>query len=197
MHRFILSVRRRHRRSLPSPRPAHRRGKRPGAYERRVRRGHLMVSTGRARLGKVTGVVTLEENLIRRSPLCRSDASTPPASTCASRNEIPSQEDIISRRCKTGPSPSSRRRSLTVSDMTKFNVIGDRHARGHEGGGAQRGWSPKPFKDPTGNVKSAAASPPRSRNRSILASSGDAWTAGAVVGENVDVTIDIEPIRQP
>ncbi len=153
---------------------------------------HLMVSTVRGQLGKVNGTVTIDEN----DPTKSSVEATIDATGINTRE--PKRDDHLRGPdfLDTGKYPTITFKSKKVERVsdTHYKVTGDLTMHGVtrevvldvEG-------SPKPMQDPMGNTKLGGVAK-TTLNRQDF---GIAWSksldgGGVVVGDNVDVIIDVE-----
>jgi len=158
---------------------------------------HLMVSTVRGTLGKATGTVNL-------------DGGDPTKSTVEASidvNGIDTREPKRDQHLKSPdffdvekyPTVTFKSKKVTKVSDTKFKVAGDLTMHGVtkevvldvEG-------TPKPLTDPFGNVKLGGIATTKVNRKDF----GINWSSamdggGVVVGDEVDVTIDIELLKKP
>lgn len=158
---------------------------------------HLMVSTVRGTLGKVTGVVSLDETDPTKSSVEASiDATTIDTREPKRDGHLKSPDffDVAKY-----PTITFKSKKVTKVSETTFQVTGDLTMHGvtkevvlnAEG-------SPKPFKDPMGNLKLGGAVTTKLNRKDF----GIEWNkamdgGGVVVGDDVDITIDVELIGKP
>jgi polyisoprenoid-binding protein YceI len=157
---------------------------------------HLMVSTVRGSLGKVTGVVNIDETDLSKSSV---EASI-------DLNGIDTREPKRDGHLKSPdffdvakyPEITFKSKKVAKVNDTKFQVTGDLTMHGVtkevvldvEG-------SPKPFTDPMGNRKLGGVASTKLNRQDF----GVQWNktldgGGMVVSDNVDVTIDIELVGE-
>lgn len=158
---------------------------------------HMMVSTVRGTLGKVTGTVNLDETDPTKSAV---EASVDVAGIDTrepKRDEHLKSADFFD--VETYPTITFKSKTITRPGETKFEVTGDLTMHGVtkeivlvvEG-------SPKPLKDPMGKLRLGGVATTKLNRKDF----GIVWSSamdggGVVVGDEVDVTIDIELIKQP
>ncbi len=157
---------------------------------------HLMVSTVRGHLGKVTGVVNLDEADITKSSVEATIDAAGIDTREPKRDEHLRSADFLD----VARYPTITFKSKKVSKVAddRYQVTGDLTIRGVrkevvldvEG-------VPKPFNDPFGNVRLGGVA----RTKISRKDFGVAWnkvldTGGLVVGDEVEVTIDIELTKQ-
>jgi polyisoprenoid-binding protein YceI len=151
-----------------------------------------MVSTVRGHLGKVTGTVTLDETDVTKSSVEASIDAAGIDTREPKRDENLKSADFLD--VAKYPAITFNSKTVTkVADDT-FQVTGDLTIRGvtrevvlnAEG-------SPKPIQDPFGNVKLGGAVRTKINRQDFgVASSKTLDNGGLVVGNDVDITIDIE-----
>jgi len=157
---------------------------------------HLMVSTVRGTLGKVTGTLNLDEQDVTKSSV----EATVDATTIDTREpkrdghlKSPDFFDVAKY-----PTITFKSKKVTVAADKKYQVTGDLTLHGVtkevvldvEG-------SPVGFKDPMGNVKLGGVAHTKLNRQDF----GIKWNkaldgGGVVVGDDVDVTIDVELIKK-
>lgn len=158
---------------------------------------HLMVSTVRGEFGKVDGAVNLDDQNPTKSSV---DATIDVASLntrVAKRDEHLKSPDFFD--VAKYPTIAFKSKRIEAAGEGKFKVIGDLTLHGVtkevvlnvEG-------SPKPFKDPSGNLRMGGVATTKLNRKDF----GLTWnkaleTGGVVVGEDVDITIDVELTRKP
>ena len=157
---------------------------------------HLMVSTVRGNLGKVTGVVNLDDADVSKSSVEAAIDATGIDTRDPKRDEHLRAADFLD----VARYPTITFKSTKVSRLAedRYQVTGNLTMRGVtkeivldvEG-------IPKPFNDPFGNIKLGGVA----RTKISRKDFGITWnkaldTGGAVVGDAVDITIDIELTQQ-
>lgn len=158
---------------------------------------HLMVSTVRGTLGKVTGNVTLDESDITKSSVSATIDATGIDTREAKRDEHLRSPDFLDT--KQFPTITFTSTKVEKLDERRFQVTGDLTLRGVtkpvvltvEG-------SPTPMQDPFGNTKLGGVVKTKLNRQDF----GIAWNkkldaGGLVVGDEVDVTIDVELNKAP
>jgi polyisoprenoid-binding protein YceI len=157
---------------------------------------HLMVSTVRGTMGKTTGVVTLDETDPTKSSVeavvdvAGIDTREP------KRDEHLKGADFFD--VGKYPTVNFKSKKVTKVSDSKFQVTGDLMMHGVtkeivldvEG-------SPTPLKDPYGNTKLGGVATTKLNRKDF----GIVWNSamdggGVVVGDSVDVTIDIELTKE-
>jgi polyisoprenoid-binding protein YceI len=155
---------------------------------------HLMVSTVRGTLGPVTGTMNLDETDPTKSSVEASVDANGIDTREAKRDAHLKSPDFFD--VAKYPTITFKSKKVTKVNDTKFQVSGDLTMHGVtrevvldvEG-------APKPFKDPMGNLKLGGSATTKLNRKDF----GIQWNkamdgGGVVVGDNVDVTIDIELI---
>lgn len=153
---------------------------------------HLMVSTVRGTLGKVTGVVNLDETDLSKSSVEASIDATAIDTREPKRDthlKSPDFLDVVQY-----PTITFKSRKVVRTGDTKFQVTGDLTMHGVtkevvldvEG-------APQPFKDPMGNLRLGGVASTKLNRRDFKIE----WNktldgGGVVVGDEISVTIDIE-----
>lgn len=158
---------------------------------------HLMVSTVRGTLGKATGTVNLDE----------ADPTKSTVEASIDVNGIDTREPKRDQHLKSPdffdvekyPTVTFKSKKVTKVSDTKFKVAGDLTMHGVtkevvldvEG-------TPKPLTDPSGNLKLGGVATTKVNRKDF----GIVWNSamdggGVVVGDEVDVTIDIELVKKP
>jgi polyisoprenoid-binding protein YceI len=158
---------------------------------------HLMVSTVRGTLGKVTGTVNLDEADPTKSTVEASIDATGINTREPKRDDHLKSPDFFD--VAKYPTITFKSKKVTKVNDTKYQVTGDLTMHGVtkevvldvEG-------SPKPFKDPMGNTRIGGAVTSKLNRQDF----GIKWNksldgGGVVVGDEVNVTIDVEQIRAP
>jgi polyisoprenoid-binding protein YceI len=157
---------------------------------------HLMVSTVRGQMGKVGGTVTLDANDLTHASV----EATIDVSGIDTRE--PKRDDHL-----RSPDFLDAAKYPTITfKSTKVEKVADDHYR-VSGDLTLRGvtkpvvldvtGSPKPLHDPMGNVKLGGAATTRINRRDF----GVSWSksldgGGVVVGDEVDITIDVELVQK-
>jgi polyisoprenoid-binding protein YceI len=153
---------------------------------------HLMVSTVRGTFGKVSGTATIDEQDITRSSV----EATIDAASIDTRNEKRDQHlrspDFLDT--AKHPTITFKSKKVQAAGENKFKVTGDLTLHGVtkevvldvEG-------SPKPMKDPMGNVKLGGVATTKINRKDF----GVVWNSpleggGVAVGDEVSITIDVE-----
>ncbi len=158
---------------------------------------HLRVSTVRGTLGNVTGTVALDDADLTRSSV---DASVD-ASTIDTREpkrdahlKSPDFFDVAKY-----PVITFKSKQVKKIDGSKFEVLGDLTLHGVTKEVALNvEGSPQPFKDPNGKFRiGGVATTKLNRKDFNIVWNKSMDGGGVVVGDDVDVTIDLEMIRQP
>lgn len=158
---------------------------------------HLMVSTVRGTLGKVTGNVTLDESDVTKSSVTATIDATGIDTREAKRDEHLRSPDFLDT--KQFPTITFTSTKVEKLDERRYQVTGDLTLRGVtkpvvltvEG-------SPTPMQDPFGNTKLGGVVKTKINRQDF----GIAWNkkldaGGLVVGDEVDVTIDVELNKAP
>lgn len=158
---------------------------------------HLMVTTVRGTLGAVRGTLTLDERAVTGSRVTATVDTAGVDTRDQKRDEHLRSADFLD----TATYPTLTFTSKRVEQVSdgRYTVVGDLTLRGVtkeivldvEG-------SPTPVLDPFGNTKLGGTA----RTRLDRQAFGVAWSkaldaGGLVVGNDVDVTIDVELIKQP
>jgi polyisoprenoid-binding protein YceI len=158
---------------------------------------HLVISTVRGQLGKVTGVVNLDDSDITKSSVQASIDATGIDTREPKRDEHLRSPDFLDV-AKYPTITFTSKKVEKVSDDT-YKVTGDLTIRGltKEAVLTVQG-SPKPLTDPMGNVKMGGVATTRINRQDF----GVSWSksldgGGLVVGNDVDVTIDVEVAKKP
>jgi len=153
---------------------------------------HLMVSTVRGQLGKITGTATIDENDLTRSAVEASIDANGIDTREPKRDDHLRSPDFLD----TAKYPTITFKSKKVERVAdgKYKVTGDLTMRGVtrevvldvEG-------APTPVKDPMGNTRLGGVAKTTLKRQDF----GINWSksldgGGLVVGDDVDVTIDVE-----
>jgi polyisoprenoid-binding protein YceI len=152
---------------------------------------HLMVTTVRGHLGTVTGTVNIDESDLTKSSVEATIDVTGINTRDAKRDEHLRSADFFD----VAKYPTITFKSKKVEKAgDKYKVTGDLTIKDvTKAVGLDVEGSPKPLTDPFGNVKLGGVAQ-TSINRQDF---GVSWSkvmegGGLVVGDNVDVTIDIQ-----
>lgn len=158
---------------------------------------HLMVSTVRGTLGKVSGTLTLDEADVTKSSVTATVDATGIDTRDAKRDEHLRSPDFLDT--KQYPTITFASTKVEKDGDGRYKVTGNLTLRGVtkpavltvEG-------SPTPLQDPFGNTKLGGVAKTKINRQDF----GIAWNkkldaGGLVVGDEVDVTIDIELIKAP
>jgi polyisoprenoid-binding protein YceI len=153
---------------------------------------HLMVSTVRGDFGKATGTLTLDEQDPTKSML----EATIDASSINTRNQkrddhlkSPDFFDVAKY-----PTMTFKSKKIESAGEGKFKVTGDLTLHGVtkevvlnvEG-------SPKPTKDPMGKMRIGGGATAKINRKDFgLAYNKALETGGVLIGEDIDITIDVE-----
>ena len=156
---------------------------------------HLMVSTVRGHLGKVTGTLTLDEHDIAKSSVEATIDATGIDTREPKRDQHLKSPDFLD----VAKYPSITFKSKRVAKVSdeKYTVTGDLTLHGVtkevvldvEG-------SPKPFTDPMGHAKMGGSARTKINRQDF----GVSWNknldnGGVVVGNDLDVVIDLELVQ--
>ena len=157
---------------------------------------HLMVSTVRGTLGKVAGTVNLDAADVTKSSVEASIDATGIDTHEPKRDQHLKSPDFLD--VAKYPAITFKSKKVTKIADDKYQVTGDLTLHGvtkevvldAEG-------SPKPFTDPSGNTKLGGAVRTKINRQDF----GVAWNktldnGGVVLGNDVDVTIDIELMKK-
>jgi len=158
---------------------------------------HLMVSTVRGTMGKVSGTLTLDETDVTRSTVTATvDASGIDTREAKRDEHLRSPEFLDTKKYPTITFTSTKVEKI---EDGRYQVSGDLTLRGVtkpvvltvEG-------SPAPINDPFGNTKLGGTAKTRINRQEF----GVAWSkkldaGGVVVGDDVDITIDVELVKAP
>lgn len=157
---------------------------------------HLMVSTVRGHLGKVTGTVHLNDTDITKSSVEATVDAAGIDTREPKRDEHLCSADFLD----VAHHPTMTFKSTKISKVAddRYQVTGELTIRGVkkeivlnvEG-------VPKPFNDPFGNIRLGGVARTKINRKDF----GVAWnkaldTGGVVVGDEVEVTIDVELTKQ-
>ena len=158
---------------------------------------HLMVSTVRGEFGKVDGAVNLDDQNPTKSSVEATIEVTSINTRVAKRDDHLKSPDFFD--VAKYPTITFKSKRIEAAGEGKFKVIGDLTLHGVtkevvlnvEG-------SPKPFKDPSGNLRMGGVATTKLNRKDF----GLIWnkaleTGGVVVGDDVDITIDVELTRKP
>jgi polyisoprenoid-binding protein YceI len=158
---------------------------------------HLMVSTVRGTIGPVTGTVTIDDSDITRSTVSASIDAKGIDTRNQKRDDhlrspdffdvakYPSLTFTSTKVEKTADGTYKVTGDLTIHGITKEAVL------------AVEG-SPTPLQDPFGNTKVGGSATTRINRKDF----GLTWSksldgGGVMIGDDVDITIDIELLKKP
>lgn len=157
---------------------------------------HLMVSTVRGQLGKVSGVVTLDESDLTKSTVEATIDATGIDTREAKRDEHLRSPDFLDT--AKYPTLTFTSTKVEIVSPTSYKVTGNLTLHGVtkpvvltvEG-------APKPITDPFGNTRMGGSATTTITRQDF----GINWSksldgGGLVVGNDVDVTIDVEVTQQ-
>lgn len=157
---------------------------------------HLMISTVRGKLGTVTGVVNFDESDPTKSSVEASIDAAGVDTGDAKRDEHLRTPDFLD----TAKYPTVTFKSKKVEKVSDdhYKVTGDLTLHGvTKNVTLDVQGTPKPLTDPFGNVKLGGSATTRFNRQDF----GIAWSkaldgGGVVVGNDVDVTIDVEVTKK-
>ena len=157
---------------------------------------HLMVSTVRGELGKAAGSVTLDESDLTKSSVEATVDVTAINTREPRRDEHLKSPDFLD----AAKYPTITFKSTKVEKVADdhYKVTGDLTIRGvTKSTVLDVTGSPKPVNDPMGNVKLGGSATTRINRQDF----GVSWSksldgGGVVVGDDVDITIDIELVKK-
>ncbi len=157
---------------------------------------HLMVSTVRGTLGKVTGTVKLDDTDLTQSSVDASVDATTIDTREPKRDAHLKSPDFFD--VAAYPVITFKSKQVKKIDEGTFRVVGDLTLHGVTKEVALNvNGSPQPSKDPAGNVKVGGVATTRLNRKDFNISWNKSLDGGGVVvGDDVDVTIDVELIRQ-
>jgi polyisoprenoid-binding protein YceI len=157
---------------------------------------HLVISTVRGQLGKVTGVVQLDDSDVTKSSVQATVDATAINTREAKRDEDLRGPDFLDVAKFPTITFASKKVEQVAAD--RYKVTGDltMHGVTKEVTLDVQG-SPQPLNDPFGNVKLGGVATTRLNRQDF----GIAWSkaldgGGVVVGDDVDVTIDLEVTKK-
>ena len=157
---------------------------------------HLVISTVRGQLGKVTGVINLDDADLTKSSVQATIDATGIDTREAKRDEHLRGPDFLD--VAKYPTITFRSKKIEKVSDEKYQVTGDLTMRGvTKEVVLDVAGSPKPLTDPFGNVKLGGVVKTVLNRKDF----GVAWSktldgGGLVVGDDVDVTIDAEVIKK-
>ena len=157
---------------------------------------HLVISTVRGQLGKVTGVVNLDDGDLAKSSVAATIDAQGIDTREPKRDEHLRSPDFLD----VAKFPTITFKSTKVEKVAddKYRVTGDLTIRGvTKPVVLDVSGSPTPLKDPMGNVKLGGSATTRINRQNF----GVSWSksldgGGLVVGDDVDVTIDVEVVKK-
>ncbi len=157
---------------------------------------HLMVSTVRGQLGKVSGTVNLDENDLTRSTVEAAIDANGIDTREAKRDDHLRSPDFLDTAKYPTVTFKSKKVERTSGDT--YKVTGDLTLRGVTREVVLNvDGSPTPMKDPMGNTKLGGVAKTTLNRKDF----GINWSksldgGGVVVGDDVDVTIDVELVKK-
>lgn len=157
---------------------------------------HLMVSTVRGQMGKVSGVVTLDDTDLTKSSVEASIDVNGIDTREPKRDDHLRSADFLD----VAKYPTITFKSTKVEKVADdhYKVTGDLTLRGvTKSVVLDVTGSPKPLQDPMGNVKVGGSATTRINRQDF----GVSWSksldgGGVVVGDDVDITIDVELVKK-
>ena len=157
---------------------------------------HLVISTVRGQLGKVTGVVNLDDGDLAKSSVAATIDAQGIDTREPKRDAHLRSPDFLD----VAKFPTITFKSTKVEKVAddKYRVTGDLTIRGvTKPVVLDVSGSPTPLKDPMGNVKLGGSATTRINRQNF----GVSWSksldgGGLVVGDDVDVTIDVEVVKK-
>jgi polyisoprenoid-binding protein YceI len=153
---------------------------------------HLMVSTVRGEFGKMTGTLTLDEQDPTKSMIEATIDTASINTRIAKRDDHLKSPDFFD--VAKYPTITFKSKKIEAAGEGKFKVTGDLTLHGVtkdvvlniEG-------SPKPTKDPMGKLRIGGGATTRINRKDFGLSYNKALeTGGVLIGEDVDITIDVE-----
>jgi polyisoprenoid-binding protein YceI len=157
---------------------------------------HLMVSTVRGTLGKVTGTATIDAADITKSSVQASIDATAIDTREPKRDAHLKSPDFFDS--AKYPTITFKSKQVRKTGEDRFQVLGDltMHGITREVALDVQG-TPKEFRDPMGNMKLGGVATTRINRQDF----GVNWSkpldgGGVVVGDDVDVTIDVEMVQK-
>jgi polyisoprenoid-binding protein YceI len=153
---------------------------------------HLMVSTVRGEFGKMTGTLTLDEQDPTKSMIEATIDTASINTRIAKRDDHLKSPDFFD--VAKYPTITFKSKKIEAAGEGKFKVTGDLTLHGVtkdvvlniEG-------SPKPTKDPMGKLRIGGGATTKINRKDFGLSYNKALeTGGVLIGEDVDITIDVE-----
>jgi polyisoprenoid-binding protein YceI len=157
---------------------------------------HLVISTVRGKLGKVSGTVTLDDADLIKSSVHATIDTTGIDTAEAKRDEHLRSPDFLD--VARYPTLTFKSKKVEKVSDDAYKVTGDLTMRGVTREVVLNvAGSPTPLKDPFGNTKLGGVAKTVINRKDF----GVSWSqsldgGGLVVGDDVDVTIDVELIRK-
>lgn len=157
---------------------------------------HLVVSTVRGTLGKVTGTVSLDESDPSKSSVEATIDAQAIDTREAKRDEHLRSPDFLDT--AKYPTITFKSKKVAAAGADKYLVTGDLTIKGvTKETVLEVEGSPKPFTDPFGNTKLGGVAHAKINRKDF----GVNWSktmdgGGLVVGDQVDITIDIELVKK-
>lgn len=157
---------------------------------------HMMVSTVRGVMGKVTGTVYLDETDITRSRVEATVDATGIDTREPKRDEHLRSPDFLDT--ARYPTITFRSKKVIQLEPDKFQVIGDLTLKGvTKEISLEAEGSPQPFTDPFGNTRLGGTVRTRIDRQDFGVNFHKVMdNGGLLVGNDVDITIDVELIRR-
>jgi polyisoprenoid-binding protein YceI len=158
---------------------------------------HMMVSTVRGEFGKVNGTVALDKQDLAKSSVEATIDTASINTRVSKRDDHLKSSDFFD--VTTYPTITFKSKKIEAVGEGKFKVTGDLTLHGvtKETVLTVEG-SPQPFKDLSGNLRiGGVASTKLNRKDFGLMWNKALETGGVVVGDEVDITIDVELTRKP
>lgn len=157
---------------------------------------HLMVSTVRGHFGTISGVARIDETDLTKSSVEATIDATSIDTRDEKRDAHLKDTDFLD--VAKYPTISFKSKSVRKLDDTHFEVVGDLTLRGVTRPVVLRAeGSPVPITDPHGTVKLGGVARARIDRQDFGVSFGTMMdNGGLVVGDDVEITIDVELNRQ-
>lgn len=157
---------------------------------------HLVISTVRGKLGKVSGVVNLDDTDLTKSSVQATIDATGIDTGEAKRDEHLRSAEFLD--VAKYPTITFKSKKVEKVSDEKYKVTGDLTIRGvTKEVVLDVAGSPNPLKDPFGNTKLGGVAKTLINRKDF----GVSWSqsldgGGLVVGDDVDVTVDVELIKK-
>jgi polyisoprenoid-binding protein YceI len=159
---------------------------------------HLMISTVRGTMGPVTGTVNIDEADLAKSSVEASVDVTGLNTREPKRDAHLKSADFFDT--EKYPTITFKSKNVTKVSDTKYKVAGDLTIHGvTKEVVLDVAGSPKPVQDPMAKVQKLGGSATTTLNRKDFGITFNSVLegGGVLIGNDVDVTIDIELIKQP